>query len=217
MIKIGKFTIDDETYLLDKNKYYLKIFDKKQIVIGHTFGDNMNHYIGWKNRYNGKYKKNAAFTIDTDGSIYQHFDPKYYSNFLNIQDVDKYIIGIVLVNKGWLMRNIQTNEFFDFLSRPVKGDNVVNKRWRNHSYWAPYSNKQIESLIELCGYLSEKFGIKLQTLGHNTMINDIFEYEGVVFRSNYMKEFTDLSPAFDFIDFKNKLEKNINYYEKESN
>lgn len=207
----NNFIINNETYPLDKDKYYSKIHKKNQIVIGHTFTSDMSHYIGWKNRYNGKYKKNAAFTIDIDGNIYQHFDPKYYSNFLNIDNVDEYIIGVTLVNRGWLMKNDETNIFYDYLNRPVETLDVIDKKWRNHRYWFNYTEEQINSLIELCEYLSKRFGIKLQVLPHNIKIDDVYDYEGVVFRSNYMKEFTDLSPAFDYIDFKNKLEKKDDY------
>lgn len=206
MIQTSEIIIDSESYPLDTKNYYTKEFPKKQIVIGHTFTNDMKHYIGWKNRYNGKYKKNATFTIDLEGNIYQHFDPKYYSNFLNIQNVDEHVIGITLVNRGWLMRNIKSDEYFDFLNYPVSNLNVVKKRWRNHTYWAPYSEEQITSLIKLCRYLSNKYGINLEVLPHNTRIDSVYDYNGVVFRSNYMKEFTDLSPAFDFIEFKNKLE-----------
>lgn len=208
MTKISNIlNIDDSTYPLDERKYFQNEFEKKQIVIGHTFTEDMRHYIGWQNRYNGKYKKNAVFTIDVNGNIYQHFDPKYYSNFVGLRGVDEKIIGITLINKGWLIKNDETNEYVDYLNNPYNGK-VVRRRWRNKTYWAPYSKKQIESLVKLCKYLCNKYGIQLKTLGHNTKTDNVFDYEGVVFRSNYMTEYTDLSPAFDFLDFKNKLELN---------
>ena len=213
MIKTSKIIIDDDKYPLDEMKYHRKEFKKKQIVIGHTFTDDMRHYIGWQNRYNGKYKKSAAFTIDQDGNIFQHYDPKYYSNFLNIKDVDEFIIGVMIINKGWLMRSSLTDEYIDYLDNKYDGD-TFKKRWRNKTYWAPYSDKQIESLIKLCKYLSNEYGIELKTLGHNTKLDSVYDYEGVVFRSNYMTEYTDLSPAFDFVDFKNKLELKIDNDEK---
>jgi len=204
---INVIKIDNSSYPLNKENYYDKVSSKKQIVIGHSFTDDMTHYIGWKTRYNGKYKKNSSFTIDVDGKIYQHYNPKYYSDFLNIEGVDEGVIGVTLINKGWLMKNMKTNMFFDYLNRPVLNIDVVNKKWRGHNYWSPYSKEQIESLTKLCRYLSKNYGVELQTLGHNTKTNGVYDYNGIVFRSNYMKEYTDLSPAFDFVEFKNKLKK----------
>ena len=165
----------------------------------------MSYYIGWQNRYNGKYKKNSAFSIDIDGKIYQHYDPKFYSNFLNIKDVNEIIISINLVNTGWLTKKIKTNEYFDYIGNPYNGE-VINKRWRGKIFWVPYTNKQINSLVELCKYLSNKFGIPLKSIGHNTKVDSVFNYEGIVFKSNFMIEYRDLSPAFDFTSFDNKLE-----------
>lgn len=207
-INVVEIKIDKDSYPLTKNNYYPKVYKKKQIVIGHTFTDDMTHYIGWQNRYNGKNKKTAAFTIDVDGKIYQHFDPKYYSKFLDINNVDEHIISVVLVNKGWLIRKIDTDQYYDYLFKPVENIEIVNKKWRDHTYWATYSDKQIESLTELCRYLSKKFGIELQTIGHYAKFSDAFTYHGILSRSNYVKEFTDLSPSFDFTKFKNNLEKN---------
>ena len=59
----------------------------------------MRHFESWINRRNGNYKKTTPFTIDVDGTIYQHYDPKYYSDFLNCEQ-DKCNIPIILVIIG---------------------------------------------------------------------------------------------------------------------
>ena len=74
--------IDKTTYSLDKNNYYNNVFKKTQIVIGHSSRKDMRHFDSWVNRRNGTYKKTSPFTIDKEGKIYQHYDPKYYSDFL---------------------------------------------------------------------------------------------------------------------------------------
>jgi len=198
--------IDKISYPLSDDNYIKNVFEKKQIVVGHTFTNDMSHIIGWENRYNGSYKKTAAFTIDLDGKIYQHFDPKYYSNFLNIQTIDENVISIALVNEGWLIRDLKEDEYTDFLNNSFDREIPIKKKWRNHTYWAKYSDEQINALIELCEYLSNEYNIKLKTIGHNTRVDGVYDFEGVVFRSNFIKEYTDISPAFDFVEFKNKLE-----------
>jgi len=59
----------------------------------------------------------------------------------------------------------------------------------------------------LCDKLCDLHGITKKTIGHNTKINGIEKFEGIVTKSNYDVIFTDVSPAFDFEKF-NKL---LNY------
>ena len=46
----------------------------------------------------------------------------------------------------------------------------------------------------------------IKCVGHNTYISGIELFEGIAYRSNYNKEMTDLSPAWDFENLKNKIE-----------
>ena len=43
-------------------------------------------------------------------------------------------------------------------------------------------------------------------MGHNTFIDGVEYFEGVVYRSNYNKESTDLNPSWDFKKFKKLIE-----------
>ena len=45
-----------------------------------------------------------------------------------------------------------------------------------------------------------------EVIEHNTKINGIEKFEGIVTRSNFDSNYTDLSPAFDFENFRNKIE-----------
>jgi hypothetical protein len=45
-----------------------------------------------------------------------------------------------------------------------------------------------------------------EIIEHNTKINGIQKFQGVVTRSNFDSSFTDLSPAFDFEKFRKKIE-----------
>jgi hypothetical protein len=40
--------------------------------------------------------------------------------------------------------------------------------------------------------------IPLQTVGHNTRINGIEKYEGIICKSNILQDSTDVNPSFDF-------------------
>lgn len=188
--------IDKTTYSLDKNNYYNNVFKKTQIVIGHSSRKDMRHFDSWVNRRNGTYKKTSPFTIDKEGKIYQHYDPKYYSDFLGCEQ-DKGNISITLVNEGWLRLN-DMNIFVDWLGHTYSRESeLVERSWRNKKYWKKYTNNQFESLKYLIDYLCDQFKIPKEIIGNNTYNEDIDIFKGITFRSNYFKDITDVSPAFE--------------------
>ena len=202
--------IEDITYKLSINNYVPFETPKKQIVIGHTFNHGMKHVIGWKHRFNGEYKKTAAFTIDQEGVIYKHFEPKYHSNILGSKEIDKKSVVILLENDGWLLKDTEKNLFISWVGDIYKGpDKVVEKRWREYTYWAPYTEKQKQSALTLIKELCAEFSIPMVSISHNTKVDNLDKYEGILYRSNLDKYYTDLSPAWNFEEFKNKIELKI--------
>ena len=199
--------IDNEKYKLENGNFYHKEYQKTQIVLGNTFNIGMDHVKGWKHRNLGNYKNTSTFSIDRKGNIYEHYDPKFYSDFIGNENYDKKIISILIENRGWLLKDITKNIYIDWVGNIYnKKINVVDKRWRGYNYWEPYTNKQLNSTVELVKYLCDKYDIKPSVVGHNTYIEDITLHEGISFRSNYSKHMTDLNPAWDYIKFKNKIE-----------
>tara|TARA_Y100000389_G_C17466234_1_gene525889 strand:+ start:245 stop:847 length:603 start_codon:yes stop_codon:yes gene_type:complete len=196
--------IDKKTYLLPEKNYYKAEYTKKQIVVGHSGRKNMYHYSSWINRLNGEYKKTASYTIDKDGKIYQHYDPKYYSDYVTIHDMAPFTIPIVLTNVGWLNRDNLNDRYYDWLGHSYikEDDEVTYSKWRNHSYWENYTNEQLNSLRNLTDYLCDEFNIKNDCIGHTVFNEDVDIYEGIAFKSNYYQESTDISPAFDMEIFK---------------
>lgn len=202
---MSNLNIDIDSYKLTNNHFHQIEYKKTQIVVGNTFNSGMNHYNGWLKRLNGNYTATANFTISVSGKIYQHFDPKYFSDYINIKGTNEYIISILLENEGWLEKN-DAGDYITVCGNIFPSDSVIERRWRSQKYWAPYSNEQNESLIKLIRYLCDKYDIYLKTVGHNTQVESVLDYNGVLFKSNFAKEFTDVSPAFNFIEFKNNLE-----------
>jgi N-acetyl-anhydromuramyl-L-alanine amidase AmpD len=201
--------IDSVTYSLNTNNYIDKEFEKRQIVLGNTLITDMKHVNGWKKRLGGNYKKTSTFTIDRKGKIYQHFDPKFYSDFIGDKSVDKKIITISLENQGWLLKDSLKDRYVDWVGNIYRRRaKIIEKRWRGFSYWDPYTPSQYKATLKLIEYLCNEFNIPKKIVGHNTQIENINLYEGITYRSNYFKEKTDLSPAWDFKKIKNKLEEN---------
>lgn len=199
--------IDKTKYKLPTDNYVVNESIKKYIVIGHTSNRDMRHVNGWLHRYNGKFKRTAAFTIDAAGSIYRHFDPRYHSRYFNNSEMDSKSIVILLENEGWLIKDVVKNEFItwigDIYKQPTE---IVDKKWRGHSLWAPYSNQQIESAKELIQSLCDEFYIPLNAIGHNTKLDNLLDGNTILYKSNLDKHYTDLSPAWDFNRFKEMIE-----------
>ena len=196
--------IDTEKYKLTEKNYHKETYDKTQIIIGHTYQKDMLHYASWIYRLNGKNKKTATFTITKEGDIYQHYDPIYYSTFVNNQQ-DKASISIVLENLGWFKKDAMIDRYVDWLGNSHKKNNeeVLNKRWRNYAYWDRYSENQLKSLTELISNLCQQYNISKDFVGHNVFDENVDLFKGITFRSNYYQESTDVSPAFDMEILKN--------------
>jgi hypothetical protein len=202
--------IINKDYKLTSDNFYTEEFEKTQIVIGNTWSMNMTHYDLWLNKSNGNFKGVAPYTIALDGTVYEHYDPKYYSKTITLEDWDEFIIPIVVENEGWLTKDYKNNELLTWCGDIYKreGGKTLNSKWRGKLEWALYNDAQLDSLVELCDTLIEKFGIKRFVSSHNTKIIDIAEKKGIYYRSNYNANYLDVSPAFNFKEFKNRIEQN---------
>ena len=82
---------------------------------------------------------------------------------------------------------------------------MFEKKWRDYFFWHPYTEEQIKITSSLCEKLLKEMKIKSQIVEYNTKIAGIEKFIGVVSKSNFDTNYTDLSPAFNF----NELLKNI--------
>lgn len=190
--------IDKETYWFEgEDNYHKKTYDKNQIVIGHNGRKDMRHCISWVHRMNGKYKGGSHFTIDKDGKVYQHFETKYYSDFLGVEQ-DKSNISIILVNEGWLKEDLLNNVYTDWLGHTYsKSRSVLERSWRGQRLWMKYRDSQMKSLRELVIKLCEEYDIEKKCIGNCVYNEDADIFDGITFRSNYKEDRTDISPAFE--------------------
>lgn len=199
--------IDKETYNLTEKNYYNIETNKKLIVLGNSLSDKDNHITGWENRMGGEYKKTSTYTIFRNGEIYEHFKPSYYSSFVENESIDKKIISITLENQGWLNKDLKNDRYFNWVGNIYKRNkSVYEKRWRGFVYWDSYTNKQMKSCVFLIKHLCDKFNIENKCVGHNTYIDGIDMFEGITYRSNFQREYTDLNPSWDFKKFKELIE-----------
>jgi hypothetical protein len=58
----------------------------------------------------------------------------------------------------------------------------------------------------LCNQLIESQNIERKFIGHNTKVDGVSRYGGIVSRSNFDSNYTDLNPSFNFETFTKIIE-----------
>lgn len=178
---------------------------KSQIILLHSSRSSEEYLTSLKYRFDGSYNKIPNFFIDKDGKIIQLLKPEETSNVFNNKTIDKNSIIICLENLGWLKKEPLKNYHINWIGNIYKGK-VYDKQWRDYFHWDPYPERQIDSTVFLCKKLIDEFKIEKRFVGHNTQVDGVEKFKGIVCRSNFNKENTDLSPSFNFDYFLKKIE-----------
>ena len=178
---------------------------KYQIILTHT-SRNINDYLQLlKYRNNGKYNRIPNYIITREGKILQLLGNEGHSDYFSNPNINRNSIIVSLENLGWLHKEPLTNHYVNWIGDIYKG-NVFEKKWRDYYFWQPYTSVQIDSTSKLCNELFKDMSIKRQIVEHNTKITGIEKYCGIVTKSNFNTNFTDVSPAFNFEEFLKKIE-----------
>ena len=179
--------------------------NKKQILLSHTSREGGEYVTSLKTRHNGEYKKVPHYLIRKDGRVFQLLDPEDYSDYLKDYNNQKQTIVITLENLGWLKKNPLNASYINWIGN-IYSEGVYERKWRGHFFWDQYTDFQMESLQKLVVDLCERFEIPKTCIGHNVKVDNVEFYEGIVTRSNYSQNVTDLSPAFDYEELLKVLE-----------
>ena len=176
---------------------------KKQIILCHTSREVEEYLTSLKVRYNSKYDKIPNYIITKEGRILQLLPDEGHSNFFMESNINRNSIIVCLENLGWLEKKPLTNHYINWKGS-IYNQEVYEKKWRDFFFWEPYSEAQVKSAAELCLHLTEILKIKKMCVGHNTKIDGVENFEGIVSKSNFDGKYTDLNPSFSFDTF-NKL------------
>jgi uncharacterized protein YeaC (DUF1315 family) len=204
MEKMNKYKLDSSFYHEDETQ-------KHQIILMDSANKGMNHLNIWEGKSSCEevgYKKTSPYSIDLDGTIYEHYDSKYYSTVFGLKDVDEKLIPITLVNEGCLSFSGKKKEFItwwgDIYGRGK--DEVYMEKWRGGVFWAPYTEPQIESLVSLIVKLSKKHNIEMRVRNIDIDSDFVSNYLGITTKSDYSILNQSINPSFDRIKFKEKIE-----------
>jgi len=186
-------------------KFIGKEKNKKQIILCHTSRGAEEYLVSLSFRYNKKYDRIPNFLITREGNIIQLLPYQSYSNFFNEPNINENSVIICLENLGWLEKKPLSNEYINWKGSIYK-QQVYEKKWRDFFFWHPYTTQQVEITAKLCSQITEDLKIKKRFIGHNTKVEGIERFEGIVCRSNFDTMYTDLNPSFDFENFTKQIE-----------
>ena len=191
--KYGKFP------KFEKNK------NKKQIILCHSFRPQNEYLTSLKNRNNGNFDRIPNYFINKKGDIISLIPDDSYSNIFTDTEINRNSIVICLENLGWLKKTPLGISYSNWIG-DIYCKDIFEKKWRDKIWWEPYPIEQIDSLIGLSKKLLSKFSIDNRFIGHNTKVEGVKLFNGIVCKSNFNNRFTDLSPSFNYEYFKNNIE-----------
>jgi N-acetylmuramoyl-L-alanine amidase len=195
---------------IDKKKLNIvkKKSKKTQILLFDTQRRVDDYVSKLKYRNNGNYDDIPHYIVSKLGYIYKVFDTKYSSNTFNDPLIDKKTIKIAVENLGWLNKNTITGVLNNWIGDPYRSEPYI-KNWRGHYFWDKYTDLQLDSLSELCEQLCEEHNIYKQCVPGQGYIENIYNFKGIVCKSNFSNIYTDINPSFNFRIFFNNA-KEIN-------
>lgn len=188
--------IDKETYSILEDNHYKTITPKTQIIVGVSLRKDNRHITRLQHKEHGNSKKWNTYTISRDGTVYQHYDDKFHTDFLGIKEGDKRSISIVLENMGSLYQ-LESRKYINWLNEICEPEHVIEKEWLGYYLWEEFSEIQIKNLILLCEKLCKKHGIPKVFIDFNHYHKEIHKFRGIVFRSNYIEDSSDMNPLLD--------------------
>jgi N-acetyl-anhydromuramyl-L-alanine amidase AmpD len=195
MVKISKILTDN---------YIGEQYNKKQIILSNSHRDAKNYLASLEFRMNSKNTKVPHYLIDKEGNITQLMENDWFSSYISDPDVNKNSINICLENLGWLEKVPLKSYYVNWIGDIYNGT-IFERKWRDYFFWDPYTEEQMNSLSELCDKICEDTGINNKTTGHNTKMNGVQKFSGIVSLSNYSEKFLDVNPSFKFEKLKNKI------------
>lgn len=208
----------------NRSQYYYAVEHPKNRIVLHFTAGQLRSDLSALTRNN--YHVSVAFVIGRDGTVYQLFSSKYWSGHLgkgigntntgNAQD--KCSIAIEISNYGYLtLRNGNLETYYsrqkDAQGRegPVDVYCSLDEKqaylktdspFRGQSYYAAYTNEQMESVVVLLRYLTAQYNIPRDFLPEPIRYQateDVLAFKGIVSHINYRPTGKwDIGPAFNW-------------------
>lgn len=171
--------------------------NKTQILLSHT-GRGLNNYMSsLKYRYSGNSTRIPTYIISKKGEMFQLMKHNEYSRHYPDIEISKKQISICLENLGWLEKKPMTNEYINWIGDIYNGE-VFQRKYRDYYYWDIYTEVQYEMLNNVLETIFNDTKIKRIMMGHNVYNSNTPFFHGIVSKSNFKIDCTDINPSFDF-------------------
>lgn len=203
--------INRAEFVLPTKEFYPEVTEKTLIVLHFTAGQSARSAFNtW---LNSPEHVATAYIVDTDGIIYEIFDPSYWAYHLGVKGTsvhDKRSVGIEIANVGPLKTspgdpnclNWWPNNWGTQWCRVEQGTSYVKATYRGIDYFASFSEPQMDAVCKLTLYLCERFGIRktIPPLARRTEchLDHFRSYQGVAAHQNFRSDKWDVGPAFDW-------------------
>jgi N-acetyl-anhydromuramyl-L-alanine amidase AmpD len=178
---------------------------KRQIILCHTSREVEEYLASLKFRYNGNYDRIPNYVVTRAGKVLQLLGDSSYTNYFSEENVNRNAIIVSLENLGWLEKKPLTNYYINWKGS-IYNQQVYERKWRDFFFWQPYTTSQLETTAALCNQLIESQNIERKFIGHNTKVDGVSRFGGIVSRSNFDSNYTDLNPSFNFETFTKIIE-----------
>jgi N-acetyl-anhydromuramyl-L-alanine amidase AmpD len=215
--------IDAKTYRLPDNKIFKDTYEKTLIILHFTAGSTVEGaFNGWMQQ---SIQIGTPYIIDTDGTIYQIFDDKFWAYNLGCTGPkaqnhkhDKRSVAIETVNMGPLkligdMLCSWPNNYKQKFCMLSETDRYVKATYRGFDYFAAFPEVQKVAIVELVKKISNDFNIPivLPPAEKLTVFDmDFYDtWKGVASHQNMRSDKTDAGPAFPWELLENKEITNI--------
>jgi N-acetyl-anhydromuramyl-L-alanine amidase AmpD len=178
---------------------------KHQIILCHSSREAEEYLASLKFRYNGHYSAIPNYFVTRKGDVLELLQDSAYSKFFNDDKINQNAVIICLENMGWLEKKPLSNYYINWIGS-IYNEQVYEKKWRDYFFWQPYTQVQLEKTAEICNQVASNLNISKRSVGHNTKIEGVTNFLGIISRSNIDSRFTDLNPSFNFEIFSKYFE-----------
>ncbi|MBI5283015.1 MAG: N-acetylmuramoyl-L-alanine amidase [Candidatus Solibacter usitatus] len=204
--------IDRTAFRLNKRCFFDKTNPKDLIVLHFTAGSSARSaFETWRSAQNGV---SAPYIVDTDGRIYETFEPAFWSFHLGVQGEpsrrwthDKRSVGIEIVNAGPLKLDGERMLWWpgNFSSEFCKTNQeaaYLRQAYRGFDYWAVFTEAQRLAVSALTGHLCRRFGIPAQLASETKRVqfdlNYFATFKGIAAHQNFRPDKFDIGPAWNW-------------------
>jgi N-acetyl-anhydromuramyl-L-alanine amidase AmpD len=201
----------DNKYTLSTECYIPTVQKKDMIVLHFTAGQSGVSAAKWF--ATRKDCVSTPYVIESDGTVLQLYDPKYWSYHLGIKGThaqDRRSIGIEIANMGPLRLNngklySWPNNYTQKFCTLDQTDRYVGATYRGFDYYAAYTPAQLQSVAQLVRMLCDQFSIPHVTPdpARREQFDFVYfsQFKGITSHQNFRSDKFDVGPAFDWTIF----------------